>query len=293
MRSASSCLLLFLLLASCERDIQFDLDSTEQKLVVEGTIEEGGEPVVILTRSFDYFSAITPALLTGSFVRGAQITISSGGRTVNLKEYEQRLGPGVSLFYYSTDTLSPGGRMKGTLNTSYDLRIETGGEVYTSTTTIPGYNKIIDSLYYRPAPRTEDSGRVQVMLRATDEPGLGHYVRYFTRRNSEPFLPAFNSTFDDAFIDGTSYEVQVDPGVDRNAERDEEDGWFYRGDTVTLKLSGIDRATYDFWRTMEYSYGSVGNPFSSPVRVISNISNGALGYFGGYAPQYRTVVIPR
>ncbi len=66
-----------------------------------------------------------------------------------------------------------------------------------------------------------------------------------------------------------------------------------KGDTVTLKLSNINKTTYDFWRTMEYTYASVGNPFASPVKVLSNISNNALGYFGGYASQYRTIIIPR
>jgi hypothetical protein len=44
---------------------------------------------------------------------------------------------------------------------------------------------------------------------------------------------------------------------------------------------------------MEFSYASVGNPFSTPTKVMSNISNGALGYFGGYASQYRTLIIPQ
>jgi hypothetical protein len=60
---------------------------------------------------------------------------------------------------------------------------------------------------------------------------------------------------------------------------------------VTLKLCNIDKATYDFWRTMEFAYSSVGNPFSSPTKVLSNISGGALGYFGGYAAQFKTIII--
>ncbi len=43
---------------------------------------------------------------------------------------------------------------------------------------------------------------------------------------------------------------------------------------------------------MEYSYQSIGNPFSSPTKVRGNISNGALGYFGGYAVQYIGITIP-
>jgi hypothetical protein len=43
---------------------------------------------------------------------------------------------------------------------------------------------------------------------------------------------------------------------------------------------------------MEYSYSSIGNPFSSPTKVLGNI-NGALGYFGGYAAQYETIIVPQ
>jgi hypothetical protein len=62
---------------------------------------------------------------------------------------------------------------------------------------------------------------------------------------------------------------------------------------VTVKVADIDKVTYDFWRTLEFSYQSVGNPFSNPVKVLGNISNGALGYFGGYAAQYHRLVIPQ
>jgi hypothetical protein len=44
---------------------------------------------------------------------------------------------------------------------------------------------------------------------------------------------------------------------------------------------------------MEFTYASVGNPFSSPTKVLSNINGGALGYFGGYAAQFKRIVIPQ
>ena len=131
------------------------------------------------------------------------------------------------------------------------------------------------------------------MVKATDPPGLGDYVRYFTKQNSDPFFPGLNSVFDDQVIDNSTYDIQVERGVDRNHSQPEGYAFFDKGDTVTLKLSNIDKATYDFWRTMEFTYISVGNPFSSPTRVLSNISNGGLGYFGGYASQYRTIIIPQ
>jgi hypothetical protein len=63
------------------------------------------------------------------------------------------------------------------------------------------------------------------------------------------------------------------------------------GDSATIKLCNIDKASYEFWRTFEYTARSIGNPFSSPTSVIGNISNGALGYFGGYAVQYKSIII--
>jgi hypothetical protein len=129
------------------------------------------------------------------------------------------------------------------------------------------------------------------MVKATDPPGYGDYIRYFTSRNSEPFYPGLNSVFDDQIIDGTTYSVEIERGVDRNLPRQDGYTFFNKTDTVTLKLCNIDKATYDFWRTMEFSYASVGNPFASPTKVLGNIDNGALGYFGGYAAQFKTVII--
>jgi hypothetical protein len=131
------------------------------------------------------------------------------------------------------------------------------------------------------------------MVKAFDPPGYGDYVRYFTSRNSEPFYAGWNSVFDDQIIDGTNYVVQVERGVSRNEGFEEDMFYFFKGDTVTLKLCNIDKATYEFWRTMEYSYSSNGNPFSTPTKVLSNISGDALGYFGGYACQFKTIVVPR
>ena len=138
------------------------------------------------------------------------------------------------------------------------------------------------------------SKRMVLKARVTDPPGFGNYIRYFTKVNRGEFLPGLNSVFDDALVNNSTYVVDVDKGVDRNTDIDFDNyGFFAKGDTVTIKFSNIDKATFDFWRTAEFSYQSIGNPFSTPTKIIGNISNGALGYFGGYANQFSTVYIPR
>ncbi|MEP7109441.1 MAG: DUF4249 family protein, partial [Ferruginibacter sp.] len=124
-------------------------------------------------------------------------------------------------------------------------------------------------------------------------PGLGNYIRYFTRKNSEPFLPGENSVFDDQVIDNTTYQLQVDPGINRNNPVSFDSNYFKRGDTVTLKLCNIDKPTYTFWSTWEFAFQSIGNPFAQPNKVIGNISNGALGDFYGYAAFYKTLIIDK
>ena len=133
-----------------------------------------------------------------------------------------------------------------------------------------------------------------MMVKTTDPPGLGNYIRYFTRKNREPFLPGEASVFDDAVIDGVTYELRVDPGIDRNNRVPYDSNYFKkRGDTVTLKLCNIEKPTFTFWNTWEFAYQSIGNPFAQPNKVIGNISNGALGAFCGYAAWYKTLIIPR
>ena len=128
------------------------------------------------------------------------------------------------------------------------------------------------------------------MIRGTDPPGRGNYVRYFTKVNSDPFLPGENSVFDDQVIDGTTFEVQLFRGIDRNDPPSGDKNFFNKGDTITMKFCNIEKPAYTFWSTWEFAFQGIGNPFAQPNKVIGNISNGALGVFSGYAARYRTII---
>jgi hypothetical protein len=279
--------------SSCEKGVTFDLDEPAPKLVVEATIETDQPPFVVLSKSQNFFAQITPDILAASFVRNAEVYVSNGVVVHRLKEYAIPLSNGYAFYFYSTDSSNLATAFVGQTNMQYSLRIIAEGNEYTATTRIPTITRRIDSLYSKPAPGSNDPNKAVVMVKATDQAGLGDYIRYFTKRNREGFYPAFTSVFDDQIIDGTTYEVEVERGVDRTRDLPDDYTLFEKGDTVTLKLCQVDKATFDFWRTMEFSYANIGNPFGSPVKVLSNISNGALGYFGGYAPLFRTIIIPR
>ena len=283
--------MLCLLVGSCEKDITIQLDPSMSRLVVDATIENGRPPMVFLSKSLDYFSKIDPAVLSSSFVRNAKVRISDGSTDVLLKEDSIKNSTGTKIFFYTTS--GPSLSFLGKLKSSYSIVIEAEGKIYNATTTIPETTRKIDSLWWEKVPLAKDSNRAKVVIRATDRPGLGDYIRFFTKVGQQPFLPGFNSVFDDQVIDGQQYTVPVDKGFDKNTQFSDSTSFFRRGDTVVIKLCNIDKQTNDFWRTSEFNFQSVGNPFSSPIRILSNISNDALGYFGGYGCQYRTLIIPR
>ncbi len=278
-----------LFLVACEKDIQIEPTQNQPKMVVDAEIENGQAPIVVLSTSLNYFSTIDTAALFASFIKDAKVQINNGSKTVTLQMNELRFPQGGRYVFYTTPLNDP---MIGETGKTYQLSIEHLGQQYQSTTTIPLITKTIDSLWTkRVANRpSNDSFRV-LMARIFDPPGLGNYIRYFTKVNRQPFYPGFNSAFDDAIIDGKTYNIDIDKGVDKNQPFERENyGFFKLGDTVTVKLANIDKASYTFWRTWEFAFQSIGNPFSSPGVVKGNISNGALGAFCGYGSQYKTYI---
>lgn len=284
-------LFFLLFLVSCEKDIEIKLDPSQTRLVVDATIENNRPPIVFLSKSFDFFSKIDSSALAASLVRNAQVSIGDGTRKVVLTVDSVKSSEGATLFFYTTSGAAR--NFLGKTNTRYTLDIDVDGIKYQAYTTIPEITRKIDSIWWESVPFAKDSNAARVVLKATDKPGLGDYIRYFTQVGKGPLLPGFNSVFDDQIIDGITYTIPIDKGFDKNGLFSDTATYFKRGDTVTLKLCNIDKQTYDFWRTYEFSFQSIGNPFSSPTRILSNISGGALGYFGGYGAQYRTTIIPK
>ena len=273
-------------LTSCEKNINFNLDASKPTLVVDAQIENEKAPVVMLSKSVDYFSQLSPALYESSFIHNADVYVSNGTLTHKLKEYNLPLAPGFNSYYYSIDTATLNTAFNGELNHNYSLRIVVDGLEYNATTKIPALDWFPDSVYFKSVPFETDTLLRNMFVKATEPAGLGNYLRYFTKRNDEPFLPGRNSVYTDEVIDGTTYTTMAEPGIDRN-NPDGKFG-FKAGDTVTLKFCNIDKATYTFWNTWEFSLQSIGNPFAQPNKVIGNISNGALGAFCGYAAWYGT-----
>ena len=289
------CSFLFIFTTGCEKEVDLKLNSGASKIVVEGGIENGSPPLIVLTKSISYFSKIDLASLEDAFIHNASIQVSDGSGTISLREYSiDTGGQGNKFYFYSIDTANPASfGFLGVSGKDYHLRIDVDGKQYTASTRIPAF-RTLDSFWYGAPdvlPKDVPGARL-LYIRYTDPDTLGNSTRFFTKRNSEPYYPGVNSVFNDEVINGTAISVSIPSGYDKSkAPKLDSLGYVFVGDTVTLRWSAIDRATYDFWSTLEFSTGSVGSPFSTPIQVAGNISGGALGVWAGYGSQYRTIVI--
>jgi hypothetical protein len=289
-------LLAFLLLASCEKEVHINMSSGTPQLVVNGQIDIGTTPTVVLTHSFGYFAKVDLTTLQNSFVHDAKVEVSNGSRSVRLREYEVDSGF-AKFYYYGVDSADPDARtFVGAVENFYTLSIESGGRQYSSITKIP-FPKAVDSFAAVPpnAEIPEAPTAMQLSVWYSDPDTFGNAIRYFTRRNSEPFYPGPNSVYDDQVVNGTPHaRFFLAAGGPRNSiDPNDSAGYVFRGDTVTLRWAAIDRGVFNFYSTLEYSLGTVGNPFSTPINVMTNISGGALGVWAGYASTYYTIVVPK
>jgi hypothetical protein len=286
-------IILLMGMTGCEKNVSLDLHTSAQQLVVDGKIESGQAPVVVLTRSQDLFTRIDTTILKRLFVHGAKVTVTGGGVSVTLVEVSVDTLQGNKYYYYTVDSADQR-KLIGRPGGTYELHITVDGKDYDASTTIPSGGFRLDSVWWLWGVKDEkpDTTEAFLMARIVDPPALGNYARYFTKCNDEPFYPGLSSVADDEITNGTTFDFQIDRGVDKNEKVDfNKYGYFNRGDRVTLKFCNIDKDTYQFWQTWEYAWSNQGNPFSTPTTVVGNVP-GALGYWGGYQTQYKTITIP-
>lgn len=310
MRKFASILPIVLLLFSCEKEIELDVPTPEQQLVVQGHIEQNLPPYVILSRSTPFFESTSLDQLTGTLVHDARIFVNDGSEVIEMEELYYDSLPDrafefindelANLFAFDVAELRGKGisfystrEMLGRIGRSYALSIFADGKFLNAVTTIPEPSPL-DSLWFEPHPDPEQDTLVTLYARYVDEPNRRNFIRYMTQRNRElMFPPLFQSVFDDFRIfniNGKSIDFALERGQSQFAERDFDTySYFTKGDTIIVKWCAIDEAHFDFWSTMEFDRNQTGNPFGRPTRIKSNI-NGGLGIWGGYGASYELII---
>src|SRR6516164_4230207 len=90
MRSLPNYFLMFVVITftACSKTIQVDIPPTAQQVVVDGSIENGVPPIILLTKSQQFFSNTNLNNLGTYFIHGAQLKVTgSDGSQVQLVEF--------------------------------------------------------------------------------------------------------------------------------------------------------------------------------------------------------------
>jgi hypothetical protein len=303
--------LAFLLIAtliSCEDSYIPSTSEQEQEIVVEGYVEagEGSNPTfVILTKSIPFISTISADKFSELFVRGANVTVFDGDKTVQLTEVclsqipeDLRdevfailgLNPdssAVDICVYA-DLFS---QIKREHGRSYDLKVQADGKTLTATTTIPEFAGLYDFTFKEPPGVPRDT-LAELRVKIKDPAGKRNYYRYFTATDKDRrFIPPFGSVTDDALFDGMEFEFPLQKASRRGGNFDPDAfGLYRRTDSVFIKWCNIDKAHFDFWNTRDFS-ANRGGPFASYTRISTNIKGG-LGVWGGYAIETYALYVP-
>ncbi len=247
-------------LTACEKEVDINLRSSEQKYVIEGELSNiPGESKVRITTTLD-FGQNDPFPV----VRGAIVTITDNAlnQTVTLEE--------SSGGYYSAYELT------GIEGRVYSMTVKIGSSVFTAVSEMP-YFVTLDSLSQQPyseqATQIGTDNYIQI---------YPHYKDPFNFRNFYQFVVARNDTLvkdifirNDSAFNGSSSPFPI---------------WVKakRGDVVTVDLQCIDKNVY------KYLFGLNENIYQStatPANPESNISNGALGFFKAHTSHKKWIRI--
>ncbi len=300
-------------LVACEKEVSIDLPETEEDLVVEGTIEPGQPPFIMLIKTQGYFEPTDVNSFEETFVSGASMTLDDGSRTVELTEIctddlPEAFLPFVGdLTGFSNDVVAnsniciytaldtsgpiPVPSMEGEIGKTYSLSIEAKGKTLSAITTIPKPVPL-DSLWFQLNGDEEQYGFAWALL---DDPETrGNAYRWGAKRlgQDDDFIHPFGSVFEDRFFNGKEFEFNYprppSPSPDNN-EADDKGGLYQTGDTIVVKFSTITLEVYQFYSSFEQAQANTGSPFASPSNVESNVEGG-LGIWAGFGVTYDTTV---
>ena len=310
-------LLLPLLLASCTKEIEVELPITPSKVVVEGTIETGSVPIVLLSRTQSYFEPTGIAGLANLYITDATVIVSDGLTTDTLDKIcsdqltEEQLiaaseATGISIDLLRQITICAWtdlqNEMLGVEGRTYNLRVLADGYTVTSSTKVP-YGVALDSLWFKLAEQRPDDDTLGYLWGTLADPDTaGNAYRWLAKRinlNADgdqkdgSYISPLFGAFEDRYANGLTFDFAYNRGSAAFSEAEDDNnaeaGFFKLGDTVVVKFASIGLPEFKFYDSYSVNVSSQGDLFSNPANVISNI-NGGLGIWAGYGVRLDTVV---
>ena len=255
------------LFSACQKVVDINLNASDPRLIIKGSLSNQPKSCIVsLSKSVNFDESNTfPA------VSGAMVTISdNAGNTTTLSE----TNPGRY-----ADSL-----LQGVPGRVYTLSVTSGGKTYQAVSTM-SEPVAIDSIVQDSIPGGSFgfgsfTTMIFVDVKYHDPPGLNNFYRFVEIVNHEPTNAIMVSS--DELSDGADLLMRLIRF----------DTTLVKGDSVTVELRSIDKPVFDYLNQLNDNIGGgFGSSSATLANPVSNLSNGALGYFSAYAVKAKSLVI--
>lgn len=295
-RIISLALVLLAAAAGCTKEGHF-----QRKVVVEGWIDDGGYPVVILSKNVDISGgqySLTDSTSLMALWAKVSIVRDKVDTTILAGMVDRRYMPP---YIYTT------WKFKGEVGRTYELIVEYDHIIEKAVTTIPQPVKL-DTIY---AEKLESNDTLYTIKADFRNEGDGHYYKFFTRVKDEEnrYYPSYLGD-----IDGHSYGEQLSYNVyrgdyDIRYRVKDENGkiihrfspYYRKSDEVDIKFSTMTEYGFRFWQSFENDFLVSTLLYPPHGGIESNITvvqdeYGPQNYMGngtwiGYGSTYYSVRI--
>jgi hypothetical protein len=281
---------LVLLLAACTERIDIATGSSEPVIAIYGVItNESGYQEILISESTSFFDDQPNA-----GVSDAVVTVTtSEGEKYEFTEHENMPG-----HYYFPSCIAEAGK-RYDLNVTVDFNRDGIPEQYEASTTMlpPAY---LDSIKLTPVKIMRHLN--YLLLAYGQDPVSEDYYLFRFAVNGKSvseklsrYVITGDALFNGQKIDGLTLRRFDDIS---NWETDTPDNrnnsvYLKTGDKLDVKTSIITKEYYDFINQCITEIGRENPMFGTPPSTnVTNISNGAVGYFSGYCTTYTSTEVP-
>lgn len=249
-------------------------NSSSDKLTVEGQIEEGKYAEVYLTNSLLFDGVIDSLEVAKSIESKAKVVLSDGENSeiLTLKRENSRF----PFLYYRSNII------KGEFGKEYSLSVFVRGKEFVSNTAIPEKTEVLSVEFFEwinEGVVEPDYRNIRLIINNAERDRCRYFKILIKNEKEEkfemarPFIFNTENIFSETFPVIVSYIKFDDDGKKKNQIK--------VGEVIEFKLVAITKDQFNFWKSVVGDDTSFLNGTSFTNQVITNISNGAFGYWSG------------
>lgn len=253
-----------LLLSGCEEVIELDLNTADQKFVIEATLtDQANGTRIAISKTKSYASEND-----FSGVSGAVVEITDDlGRVTRITESAEK---GI----YTNAIL------RGTPTKTYQLSVAVEGKTFTANSTMPMVVRLDEVYQYE--LDLFGGPRIFTHVRFTDPAGVKNFYRFIEYKNNTYTKSIMASN--DEFIDGKQVNRAIFP------LKFDDESKLKKGDKIKLEFLTIDAPIYKYWFSVNNGAQRTGGS-AAPANPVTNLKGGAIGYFSAHTIQFANYTV--